>query len=83
MNDVAVSTVHGEGPSGFGYGTTGEEMSLTATAMLVAGCNSGLRLETIFALTLRPGRFCRSPDRKSARGGEGAATQEVQLVDAC
>jgi NAD(P)-dependent dehydrogenase (short-subunit alcohol dehydrogenase family) len=49
------------GPSGFGYGTTAEQvtagMSLAGRTMLVTGCNSGLGLETLRVLTLRGARI--------------------------
>jgi NAD(P)-dependent dehydrogenase (short-subunit alcohol dehydrogenase family) len=48
------------GPSGFGYGTTAEQVtegiSLTGGTMLVTGCNSGLGLETMRVLALRGAR---------------------------
>ena len=48
------------GPSGFGHGTTAEQvtagMSLAGRTMLVTGCNSGLGLETMRVLTLRGAR---------------------------
>jgi NAD(P)-dependent dehydrogenase (short-subunit alcohol dehydrogenase family) len=49
------------GPSGFGYGTTAEQvtagMSLAGKTMLVTGCNSGLGLETMRVLALRGARI--------------------------
>jgi WW domain-containing oxidoreductase len=49
-----------KGPSGFGYGTTAEQvtegMSLAGRTMLVTGCNSGLGLETMRVLALRRAR---------------------------
>jgi WW domain-containing oxidoreductase len=48
------------GPSGFGHGTTAEQvtegMSLAGRTMLVTGCNSGLGLETMRVLALRGAR---------------------------
>jgi WW domain-containing oxidoreductase len=45
------------GPSGFGYGSTAEEvtrgLSLQGKTLLVTGCSSGLGLETLRVLTLR------------------------------
>jgi NAD(P)-dependent dehydrogenase (short-subunit alcohol dehydrogenase family) len=45
------------GPSGFGYGSTAEEvtrgLSLSGKNILVTGCNSGLGLETARVLALR------------------------------
>lgn len=49
-----------KGPSGFGYGSTAEEVtagvSLAGQTMLVTGCNSGLGLETLRVLALRGAR---------------------------
>ena len=46
-----------KGPSGFGYGSTAEEvtggLSLNGKTYLLTGCNSGLGLETLRVLTLR------------------------------
>jgi WW domain-containing oxidoreductase len=48
------------GPSGFGYGSTAEDvtagLSLAGKTMLVTGCNSGLGLETLRVLSLRGAR---------------------------
>jgi WW domain-containing oxidoreductase len=48
------------GPSGFGYGSTAEEvtkgLSLAGRTMLVTGCNSGLGRETLRVLALRGAR---------------------------
>ena len=45
------------GPSGFGYGSTAEDvtegLSLNGKAYLLTGCNSGLGFETLRVLTLR------------------------------
>lgn len=46
-----------KGPSGFGYGSTAEDvtegLSLDGKTILVTGCNSGLGLETMRVLALR------------------------------
>ena len=45
------------GPSGFGYGSTAEDvtagLSLNRKSFVLTGCNSGLGLETLRVLTLR------------------------------
>lgn len=50
----------GKGPSGFGYGSTAEEVTrgldLGGKSFLVTGCNSGLGLETLRVLSLRGAR---------------------------
>lgn len=49
-----------KGPSGFGYGSTAEEvtegLSLEGKTFLVTGCNSGLGAEALRVLTLRGAR---------------------------
>ena len=49
-----------KGPSGFGYGSTAEQvtegLSLEGKTMLVTGCNSGLGQETMRVLALRGAR---------------------------
>jgi WW domain-containing oxidoreductase len=49
-----------DGPSGFGYGSTAEDvtagLSLTGKTILVTGCNSGLGQETARVLALRGAR---------------------------
>ena len=46
-----------KGPSGFGYGSTAEDvtagLSLSGKTFLLTGCNSGLGLETLRVMTLR------------------------------
>lgn len=70
------------GPSGFGYGSTAEEvtegLSLRGKTMLVTGCNSGLGLETLRVLALRGARVvgtARTLDR--ARAACGAVAGET------
>lgn len=50
----------GKGPSGFGYGSTAEEvtagLSLQGETILVTGCNSGLGLEAMRVLVMRGAR---------------------------
>lgn len=54
------SMLKGKGPSGFGYGSTAEEvtagLSLEGKTYLVTGCNSGLGYETLRVLALRGAR---------------------------
>ena len=65
-----------KGPSGFGYGSTAEEVtegvSLAGKTMLVTGCNSGLGLETARVLALRGARVigtARTADKAHAAIG--------------
>lgn len=55
-----LAKVLGNGPSGFGYGSTAEDvtegLSLHGKTMLVTGCNSGLGLETMRVLAKRGAR---------------------------
>lgn len=52
-----LAAVKGKGPSGFGYGSTAEDvtkgLSLAGKTILVTGCNSGLGLEAMRVLALR------------------------------
>jgi WW domain-containing oxidoreductase len=68
-----LSRVKRAGPSGFGYGSTAEDVTrgldLRGRTFLVTGCNSGLGLETLRVLTSRGGRVigtARSLDKASA-----------------
>ena len=51
------SRIKGKGPSGFGYGSTADEVTdgidLNGKAFLLTGSNSGLGLETLRVLSLR------------------------------
>lgn len=51
------SLIRRKGPSGFGYGSTAEDvtagLSLTGKTVLITGCNSGLGFETMRVLALR------------------------------
>lgn len=55
-----LSMLKGRGPSGFGYGSTAEEVTagldLRGRTYLVTGANSGLGLETVRVLVLRGAR---------------------------
>jgi NAD(P)-dependent dehydrogenase (short-subunit alcohol dehydrogenase family) len=52
-----LSALKGNGPSGFGYGSTAEQVTegidLSGKTILVTGCNSGLGLETVRVLGMR------------------------------
>ena len=52
-----LSRLKGVGPNGFGYGSTADDVTegldLTSKTMLLTGCNSGIGLETMRALTKR------------------------------
>ena len=71
------------GPSGFGYGTTAEQvtdgMSLAGKTMLVTGCNSGLGLETMRVLTLRGARVVGTA-RTIEKAREACATVSGETV---
>lgn len=67
------SKLQPKGPSGFGYGSTAEDvttgLSLAGKTFLVTGCNSGLGLETARVLALRGGRVigtARTAEKASA-----------------
>jgi NAD(P)-dependent dehydrogenase (short-subunit alcohol dehydrogenase family) len=67
------SKLQPKGLSGFGYGSTAEDvtagLSLSGKTFLVTGCNSGLGLETARVLAMRGGRIigtARTADKASA-----------------
>jgi NAD(P)-dependent dehydrogenase (short-subunit alcohol dehydrogenase family) len=67
-----------KGPSGFGYGSTAEDvtagLSLAGKTILVTGCNSGLGLETARVLALRGARvFGTARTKEKADGRLGLA----------
>ena len=69
-----LSKIKGNGPSGFGYGSTAEQVTqgldLSGRTYLVTGCNSGIGLETARVLALRGARLI------------GAARTEKKATDA-
>jgi NAD(P)-dependent dehydrogenase (short-subunit alcohol dehydrogenase family) len=71
------------GPNGFGYGTTAEQvtegMSLAGRTMLVTGCNSGLGLETMRVLALRGARIVGTA-RTIGKAREACATVTAETV---
>lgn len=79
-----LSKMKGKGPSGFGYGSSAEQVtegvSLAGKTMLVTGCNSGIGLETMRVLALR-GAHVLGTARTAAKADEagkaatGPATQ--------
>ena len=69
-----VALLKGNGPSGFGYGSTAEQvtegLNLGGRTILVTGCNSGLGLETMRVLTKRGARII----------GTGRTAEKVRLA---
>ena len=87
-----VSMLRGNGPSGFGYGSTAEEVTdgldLRGKRYLVTGCNSGLGQETLRVLVLRGAQVIgtgRSQDKARAACeplGESARPATCELSEA-
>jgi WW domain-containing oxidoreductase len=67
----------GKGPSGFGYGSSAEDvtrgLSLAGKTILVTGCNSGLGLEAMRVLALR-GAYVIGAARSLDKANAAAAT---------
>lgn len=74
------------GPSGFGYGSSAEEvtrdLSLAGKTMLVTGCNSGLGLETMRVLVMRGARVIGTARtlEKAAEACTAVAGQTIPLA---
>jgi WW domain-containing oxidoreductase len=78
-----IALFKGKGPSGFGYGSTAEEVtkgvSLAGKTYLVTGCNSGLGLETMRVLGLRGARVigaARSLDKANVAAAQVSGKAE-------
>ncbi len=78
------------GPSGFGYGTSAEDvtsgLSLAGKTILVTGCNSGLGLETARVLSMRGARVfgtARTADKanEALKAFAGAVGFACELAD--
>jgi WW domain-containing oxidoreductase len=71
-----LSLFKGKGPSGFGYGSSAEEvtegLSLSGKTILITGCNSGLGLEMLRVLRLR-GAHVVGTARTEAKAKEAGA----------
>jgi WW domain-containing oxidoreductase len=75
-----------KGPSGFGYGSTAEEvtkgLSLEGKTILVTGCNSGLGYETMRVLSLRGAKVigtARTLD-KAKKACEATGTKNIPIA---
>jgi len=75
------------GPSGFGYGSTAEQvtagLSLQGKTMLLTGCNSGLGLETMRALALRGARVAGTARTREKADAAGRSVKGETLPFAC
>ena len=86
-----LSMLSRNGPSGFGYGSTAEDvtagLALSGRTYLVTGCNSGLGKETLRVLTLRGARVfgtARTVDKAReacAEFGQSATGLACELAD--
>jgi WW domain-containing oxidoreductase len=81
-----VAKLKGTGPTGFGYGSTAEDVidgvDLAGKNILVTGSNSGLGLETMRVLAARGARVfgAARTDEKAERACEGVAGDTVPVV---
>lgn len=88
-----LSKLRGVGPSGFGYGSTAEDVAgaldLSARRILITGCNSGLGLETMRVLALRGATVVGAARTAAKAEAAGAAVpvacelSEADSVRAC
>jgi NAD(P)-dependent dehydrogenase (short-subunit alcohol dehydrogenase family) len=76
-----------KGPSGFGYGTTAEEvtdgLSLAGKTILITGCNSGLGQEAMRVLALRGARVVGTARNEEKAKAAGAAIKGEMVPLAC
>lgn len=76
-----------KGPSGFGYGSTAEQVSegvsLAGKNVLVTGCNSGIGLETARVLSLRGARVLAAARSLEKAQQVGAALSGPSVPLAC
>jgi WW domain-containing oxidoreductase len=76
-----------KGPSGFGYGSTAEQvtagLSLQGKTILVTGCNSGLGLETMRVLALRGARVAGTARTREKAEAAGRSVKGETLPFAC
>ncbi|MFN0063069.1 MAG: SDR family oxidoreductase [Myxococcaceae bacterium] len=76
-----------KGPSGFGYGSTAEEvtqgLSLSGKTILLTGCNSGLGFETLRVLTARGARVLATARTVEKAKAAGASVGGSTLPLAC
>lgn len=82
-----IEVFKGKGASGFGYGSTAEQvtsgLSLSGKTFLVTGCNSGLGLETMRVLALRGARVVGTARTVEKAKEAGASVQGETVPLAC
>ncbi|MEM7135931.1 MAG: SDR family NAD(P)-dependent oxidoreductase [Myxococcota bacterium] len=86
-----LSHFKGNGPSGYGYGTTAEKVTegldLSAQTILLTGCNSGIGFETLRVLATRgahvvaAARTVEKADAARARAGGGGTGVACELSE--
>src|SRR4051794_24161356 len=86
INMSLLSAIKGKGPSGFGYGSTAEQVTegidLHGKTILVTGCNSGLGLETVRVLAKR-GAHVIATARSVAKAEEACKGLAAYTAVAC
>jgi NAD(P)-dependent dehydrogenase (short-subunit alcohol dehydrogenase family) len=82
-----VSMLKGNGPSGFGYGSTAEDVTrdldLSGSTILVTGINSGIGFETMRVLALHGARVVAAARTEEKAREASAKVEGVTLPVAC
>ncbi len=84
-----LSKIKPKGPSGFGYGTTAEEVTkgidLSQKTVLITGCNSGIGLESLRVLAMRGAHIiaCARTVEKAVQAAQSVGAAEQCTPVAC
>lgn len=84
-----LSKIKPNGPSGFGYGTTAEQVTqgfnLSQKTILITGCNSGIGLESLRVLAMRGAHIiaCARTEEKAAQAAKSVGAELLCTPVAC